>query len=188
MTTEHVTWLVWAILALAALEDMWRLRIANLFPVLLVILFPVWVWIVGVAPGLWENVALFGLTLAVGLFMFARKWLGGGDVKLLAAIALWFNFQGGLTLLISVTIGGGLLALGFIFVRRFIPARVYDQTGWAALKPKGPIPYGLAIAVGAILCSQLQGFSPTKPSNMLSVDLKAMATAANREIVRQPAR
>src|SRR3989442_289230 len=36
-----------------------------------------------------SGLALAGVVLAGGIVLFARHWLGGGDVKLLAATALW---------------------------------------------------------------------------------------------------
>ena len=41
---------------------------------------------------LWQNLVVFLALLAVGTPMFAAGKLGGGDVKLLAAVGLWFSF------------------------------------------------------------------------------------------------
>lgn len=65
--------------------------------------------------------------------------LGGGDVKLLAALSLWFTPVGYVQMLVVMSVFGGFLAIGFI-VRRLV------------FKPKTPgrLPYGVAIAIGGL--------------------------------------
>ena len=63
-------------------------------------------------------------------------------------------------LLFSIVVGGGVVAVTLIVLRRVVPQRTYDRTGWIVFAPRGPIPYGLAIAIGAIACSIFQGFNP----------------------------
>ncbi len=148
------------LLLCAAAQDMWKLRISNFFPVAIVGLYFARAMSIGFQTDMWQNLALFLFTLSAGIFLFAKKWLGGGDVKLFAAAALWFDFSAAPYLLFAITLGGALVALVFIFVRRLLPSRFADRIGWAALKAKGPIPYGLAISAGAILCSQVYAFNP----------------------------
>lgn len=142
----------------AALQDAWRLRISNLFPVLIIVCFADWVALVGPETALWENLVAFLLCLSVGLFLFSRNWLGGGDVKLLAALALWFDLDGFGRLMLFTMMGGGVVALLLIFFRRLLP--VPAGNGFAAMRKRGPIPYGLAIAAGALLVIHLQGVNP----------------------------
>lgn len=146
----------------AALQDSWRLRISNLFPIAIIACFAGWVAVIGPQFDLWQNLVAFLLCLAVGLFLFSREWLGGGDVKLLAALALWFDLSGAGQFLMFTMIGGGLVALALIAFRRLLPATA--GTGVAAFRRRGPIPYGLAIAVGALLAIHLHGVNPQPPS------------------------
>ena len=170
MIPDIVIYLLYALLAGAAAMDLWRLRIPNFFPVAIVALYVVWFAINVPFLGIWQNAVMFAVTLAGGTFLFTKGWLGGGDAKLLAAIALWFDFMGGASLLFYVSIGGAVLSLIFIFLRRMIPANVAARTNAATLKARGPIPYGIAIAGGAALAiltgqinpapaSQQQGFT-----------------------------
>jgi prepilin peptidase CpaA len=92
---------------------------------------------------LWQNGALFLGLLLLGTFAFATGNLGGSDVKLLAALGLWFDFRDSVLLVIAVTIPGGLLALVMIIGRRLI-ARVRKRPA-----KRGMIPYGIAIVAGA---------------------------------------
>jgi prepilin peptidase CpaA len=148
------------LVVLAALQDVAQLRISNLFPVSVVALFAAWVAVRGLEADLWQNGLAFLVTLLVGMLLFSRGWLGGGDVKLLAAIALWFDISGGLALVVYVAMGGGLLALLFLIARRLIPAPRNGRTRPPALTPRGPIPYGIAIAAGTILCLAWHGPNP----------------------------
>lgn len=152
------------ILAGAAGEDLWRLRISNIFPVALVALFVIAITIMGAPRDIWQNGIGFLAMLAVGLLLFAQKWLGGGDVKLMAATALWFNFAGLWKLIFWVTVTGALLAIILIISRRlFLRAKTNTGESHPVMVAKGPIPYGMAIAAGGIVAA-LQG--ATNPAIM----------------------
>jgi prepilin peptidase CpaA len=83
---------------------------------------------------------------AVGLLLFAKGWMGGGDVKLIAAIAAWTGHLGLLPFLVGVSLSGGVLALVLIVARRVYAGRV----GPRILAADAPLPYAVAIAGGAI--------------------------------------
>jgi prepilin peptidase CpaA len=174
MTVQMFTLAFCSILMFAAAQDVWQLRISNIFPVALVALYIGWVAFSGFEFDIWQNLVVFTFTFATGLFLFSRQWLGGGDVKLLASAALWFDLSAAPYLLLCVTLGGAAISLGFIIVRRFVPTGVHERTGWVALKRKGPIPYGLAIAAGAILCGQVYGYNPTGKLDLVQNNLPAM--------------
>lgn len=143
------------LLAAAAVEDAIRLRISNITVLLVLIGAIAAAVLVGPEISLWKNLVVFLGLLAVGTPMFAAGKLGGGDVKLLAAAGLWFDFAGGLWMLICVAIAGGVLALIVIALRAF---------GWSEglrqrvvlLRPKAGIPYGVAIAAGALIAMALE--------------------------------
>ena len=88
--------------------------------------------------------------LLAGIVMFTFRWIGGGDAKLLAASALWVGLPGLAPFLFWTAIAGGFLSMLLIAARRRPAGAVAD--GWAGrLFTKGePVPYGLAIAVGAL--------------------------------------
>ena len=88
----------------------------------------------GAAVQLGMAVAVFGV-LAVAFFI---GMMGGGDVKLAAALALWFGPVGTLHFLVWMSIAGGLLTIGLMMAHR-----VRQMPG----RPE--IPYGVAIAIGA---------------------------------------
>jgi prepilin peptidase CpaA len=149
--TGNVILILYVLLAFAAAMDIWLLRISNGFPLAIVALFLAWLYLCGVDRNLWQNGVMFAVTLVGATMFFSRGWIGGGDAKLLAAIALWFDFKGGAALLFYVSLGGAMLSLVFVMLRRMQPASFAARHEIRALKPRGPIPYGVAIASGAAL-------------------------------------
>ena len=157
-------WLVIAAcvtVALAALQDLATLRIYNLWSLALILLFGAWAWTsVGLDSALLHNLTFALAIFALGALLFWLGWFGGGDVKLMAACALWFDWTAGSIYLIAVLLGGGVLSLMLIFGRRLAAAFISQEISWPALKPRGPIPYGVAIAAGAILSLSIGGPRP----------------------------
>ena len=158
LTAEAPQWLalILAILLIAAaVEDAVRLRISNLTVGLVLVTAIVAVITAGFELRLWQNLVVFLALLATGTSMFAAGKLGGGDVKLLASVGLWFDFAGALWLLVAVALAGGVLALLVLVIRSFnwseeIRRRV------VLLRPGGGIPYGVAIAAGALIAMAFQ--------------------------------
>jgi prepilin peptidase CpaA len=73
--------------------------------------------------------------------------MGGGDVKLAAALALWFKPFTTLKILVIMSLAGGLLTLVVLLVHK--------KRGKAPIagdiSPARPeVPYGVAIAIGAL--------------------------------------
>jgi len=101
---------------------------------------PFW-WSLGLP--LWPDAALqLGVAAIVfGLFAiaFALGAMGGGDVKLVAAIALWLPFQAVAALLFIMSLAGGVLTLA-MWIRHKLARR----------GEKLEIPYGVAIAFGGL--------------------------------------
>jgi prepilin peptidase CpaA len=145
-----VVFLMLALVA-AALEDALRFRISNITCVAVFAAALVAMAVHGLSWDLWQNALLCVAILAVGTMAFAAEWLGGGDVKLLAAIALWFDLSAAAGLIAAVFVAGGFVALLYITVRRLVNA-----TRLSAAR-KGRVPYGLAIVAGAafIFTSQI---------------------------------
>lgn len=149
------------ILGAAAGQDIWQLRISNMFPVALILLFVGANLALGMPSDVWQNAIGFAAMLTVGLLLFAKRWLGGGDVKLFAATAIWFNFAGLWKLIFWVTAAGALLALVLIISRRLLFASGAVASGnHPVLVAKGPIPYGMAIAAGGLIAALQSATNP----------------------------
>jgi prepilin peptidase CpaA len=148
---QWLVWIVGALLAAAAIEDAARLRISNLICVGVLVLGLVAMAMVPSARGLWQNFAVFTAVLVAGTFLFSAGKLGGGDVKLLATLSLWFSFDGALMLLSSVFLAGGLVAMAYL-ARRFL---LTTPRPGGALPTSTRIPYGIAIALGGTIALAL---------------------------------
>ena len=148
------------LLAAAASQDIYQLRISNIFPVAIFLLFPVYAVAKGVDATIWQNGAVFLAVLALGILAFGARWLGGGDVKLLAATALWFDISGAAWLIGMIAVLGAVVALLFMLLRRIIPEPALLRSGIASLERRGPIPYSLGIAAGAFAAIAAGHVSP----------------------------
>jgi prepilin peptidase CpaA len=133
---------VLAVLLIWIMIDDWRRHIIeDWVNILILIGAPLWWWANGEA--LWPDIAIH---LAIGLvtfgfftLMFMIGQMGGGDVKLLTALSLWFGFTLYVGLLQVMAVVGGLLTIAML-----INHRVRKRTG----RPGSP--YGIAIAVAAL--------------------------------------
>jgi prepilin peptidase CpaA len=140
------------LLAAGAAEDAVRMRISNITCGLIFAAAIVAMAVVGPEVRVWQNFVVFAALLAAGTPLFAAGKMGGGDVKLFAASGLWFDIQGGVLLLTSVLIAGGVLALAVLAVRMF---------NWSegtlgrvqVLRAGAGIPYGMAVAAGALIAT-----------------------------------
>ena len=105
----------------------------------------------------WEFSEIFqhflagGVVLLVGISFFVMNILGGGDVKVLAAAAVWSGFSGLFALLFWVALVGGALALTLILFRAVaMPQRWQSRRWFARLHGEAGVPYGVAISFGAL--------------------------------------
>ena len=135
-----------AILVWAAVGDMRRLIIPNWISVAIAGLYVLHVATSPAPVSLLGGVAVGAATLAAGFVLFACNLIGGGDVKLMSAIALWAGPVRILEFLFVTAIVGGFVAGGML-VRRWHLAPAGGMSG--AVAPT-EVPYGVAIAVGGI--------------------------------------
>ncbi len=147
-----------ATLIWAAASDMMSLKIPNRTVLTILALFPIYISSAG--PSSWSLAALGGSLLvaaiifAVGFIMFAFNLFGGGDVKMLAAVALWAGPSHIVMLLLGTALIGGFLALALASPLRlllpYLAAATNTNTDFERLMSQ-PIPYGVAIAAGGLL-------------------------------------
>ncbi|HYD38289.1 MAG TPA: prepilin peptidase [Allosphingosinicella sp.] len=130
-----------AALVAAAVGD-WRERIIpnRLNAGIALLAVPYW-WSIGLPlwPGMALQLALGAAVFALFAIAFRFGAMGGGDVKMAAAVALWLPFAGVVKLIVIMSIAGGVLTLAMLAAHRMAKA---------AGQPE--IPYGIAIAFGGI--------------------------------------
>jgi prepilin peptidase CpaA len=134
-----------ALVILGGVRDLVSYRIPNWISLALIASFLLAV--VGL------DLALGVGALAAGAAMFALGWIGGGDAKLFAAAALWLGWPAAQTYLMVTALSGGLLSLLLLSLRASA-ARSFVLAGPAwfvrLAAPGESVPYGVAIAVGAL--------------------------------------
>lgn len=93
------------------------------------------------------------LVFAAGAILFVRGFLGGGDVKLLTAAAIWVGWNELLAYLLATAVLGGALALFVLFLRNFPVAPFFGSLPGLqnCLAGDKEIPYGAAIGLAAII-------------------------------------
>ena len=130
-----------ALLIVAAVLDLKSRNIPNGLNLAIALLaIPFW-WATGLDP--WPDMAL---QLAVGALVFGAfaiafylGGMGGGDVKMLGALALWLPWQAVLVLLVIMSLAGGVLTLVMVVRQRL-----------ARKEGRPEIPYGVAIAFAGL--------------------------------------
>jgi len=141
------------LLAWAGFSDFRTYLIPNSVSFSVALLYPAHV-LASPVPVDWVGALIVGFVmLAVGIVMFALKYAGGGDVKLLAAAALWAGPSQVLGFVLLTTLaGGGLAILTESYLQHLRPwptgALAADES--AAVKLHSSVPYGIAIAIGGL--------------------------------------
>jgi prepilin peptidase CpaA len=138
------------LMLMAALEDAWRMEIADWTNGAVAASALAAVAVVGPAGGLWQNMLLCAAVLGVGTLLFQAGGMGGGDVKLMAASALWFDLSSGWKLFVLIAMVGGVETLILLGLRK-LPWSEATRTRHLPLRQGEGIPYGIAIAVGVAL-------------------------------------
>ena len=145
MHGEPIIYLLWAGLAIAlvvaAITDLKSRQISNRLNLVIALGAPLF-WIASGMQFWPDMVQQIGLALAIFTIfagMFAIGAMGGGDVKLLSALALWLHWLTFIELLIVMSLAGGILTL-LMMIRKKI------QKSDEPLK----VPYGVAISFSGL--------------------------------------
>ncbi|MEO9601393.1 prepilin peptidase [Parasphingorhabdus sp.] len=145
MDSETFIYLLWAGLAIAlivaAITDLKNRHISNWLNLGIALGAPVF-WMVSgmtVWPDMIGQIGLAAIIFTIFAGLFAIGAMGGGDVKLLTALALWMHWLTFLELLVIMSIAGGVLTLLMMISKNI-------------QKTEGPIkvPYGVAIAFAGL--------------------------------------
>lgn len=153
-----------ALVLTAAVSDAASFTIPNWIPLALLGLFPVAGLAVGLPlPTLGLHLALGFAALIAGMAMFALRWMGGGDAKLIAAVVLWLGLPALPAFALGTAALGGGLAIVLLTLRS-IHLRPMVMLGprWVnrLADSKAGIPYGVAIAGGTLAAFAASPFAP----------------------------
>ncbi|GMM93316.1 prepilin peptidase [Qipengyuania sp. MTN3-11] len=145
-------------LLFAGFTDLKSRRIANWLNAAIAIAAPAFWWASGLDPwpGIAQQLGVALATFAVCAGLFAIRMMGGGDVKLLTALALWIPPAAFLKLVVVMALAGGVLTI--VFGAWHITRRRRDRIA---------IPYGVAIAFGALWVIGTEGLARDSAISMI---------------------
>jgi prepilin peptidase CpaA len=140
--TELLLGLLAILLLVAAVIDVRTFTISNSLNLSIALLAPIY-WL-SIAMPIWPGAAI-QLAVGAGVFTllaaaFYAGMMGGGDVKLAAALALWFSPASAVKFLVFMSLAGGVLTLVVVALHK-----MRRKSG----RPE--IPYGVAIAFGGLV-------------------------------------
>ncbi|WP_338144378.1 A24 family peptidase [Neoroseomonas marina] len=161
MTTASTLFLIAALplLAIAAARDVATRLIPDGISIAIAVMGLVTRGVVG-----WSE-ALVSLGVAAGLFLLLlllamRGALGGGDVKLMAAMATGLAPADTWSFIVATVMAGGILGLAYLFARHLVPEASLAPGGALLrrvmavearrIRRRGPLPYAVAIAAGGM--------------------------------------
>jgi prepilin peptidase CpaA len=152
-TSVHLLVMVlfFGLLAVAVLTDVEAFRIPNRLCLALAAIYPAHV-LASPIPVDWPGAVMLAVAVfAAGLVPFAAGWVGGGDVKLMAATALWVGPASFSLFVLVTSLMGGVIGVLMLSRFRFVVAQIADTVGYNDIRDiilGRSIPYGVAIAVG----------------------------------------
>ena len=150
-----------AVVIIAAMRDVTTFTIPNWLSFAAVLIFFPAALLVHLPLRALELSVLVGfVALALGILMFSVGWIGGGDAKLFAACAFWLGWPAILPFLMWTSLAGGVLALTLLWSRKVAATMPSVGPVWFGrlMQAGGDVPYGLAIAVGALIAFPSSAF------------------------------
>ena len=152
-----------ALMAFAASSDLFTMTISNRLTLVLAGAFFPLTLLTGMSlTAIGWHLAAAGLVLVCAFIFFWRGWIGGGDAKLVTATALWFGFDHLFEFMIYAALLGGVLTVVILQFRKLPLPGVLARQAWIQrLHEKGGgVPYGIALAGGAMLVYPHTGWMP----------------------------
>lgn len=142
-----------ALVILGGVYDLTTMKIPNWISIALVVAFLPVALVVGLP--LQDMAIALGVgfaALVVGITLFAFRILGGGDAKIMAASIVWLGVSGLVPFVLATAVAGGALSVLLLMARKWVQMLPVKLPPWLQnlMQPKGDIPYGVAIAVGAV--------------------------------------
>jgi prepilin peptidase CpaA len=150
------------ILAIIAYGDVRTRRIPNVLAAAIATLGLVRMMLAGDPVATVHTLEAGAAVFAAAFLLFWRGAIGGGDAKLVAAMALLISYQNLFSFLFLMSLCGGALALAILardklrprFWRLSRPARMPSATeaaGCIAAAVRSTVPYGVAIAAAGVI-------------------------------------
>ena len=156
--TQILAMILAGLLVWAAIVDLRTRTIPDWLNIAVAVMAPLFWWASGIAfyPDAVERICGAFLIFMVFFGMFSLGGMGGGDVKMGGAIALWFTPFATLKFFVITSLAGGFVSI----------AAWYFHHKIRRLEGKTEVPYGVAITFGGLwllaqrFLNQFAGMSP----------------------------
>jgi prepilin peptidase CpaA len=157
------------ILAMIAYGDVRTRRIPNALCIAIAMLGLIRITLVHDPVAASHTLAAGAVVFVTGFLVFWRGAIGGGDAKLLAAMALLIGYHELVSFLFLMSLCGGALALA-ILARDHLRPRLLRHSRMASVPPpdisgcrvasiRSTVPYGVAIAASGAIMLIVEAFS-----------------------------
>ena len=132
-----------------------RYIIPNWLVGLLLLLYPIMLYLAPAPKPDWVTALVIGFVVfALGFVIFILKVMGGGDIKLMAALGIWAGRESIFDFVIMIALFGGILAIVLWLTRKLLPF-IIDKSKSRPLprilKDDNMVPYGVAIAIAFLI-------------------------------------
>lgn len=148
-----LTFITICFLTYAIFTDVRNFTIPNFVSLAIILFFVPWAFTVDFSlDAVASRFLVAAAVLAIGFFLFMLRVLGGGDVKLIAAVSLWIGPENILQFFFLIALIGGVLGLVLILFRRMTLPQGLRQYSWVEKQYSNTteVPYALAISPAAI--------------------------------------
>lgn len=130
------------LLVSAGIQDARTREIADWKNIAIAAIAPLW-WLTN-GWAVWPDIAILvgvaAIVFALFVGAFYMNWMGGGDVKMIGALALWLPYNALVWMLVVMSLIGGALTLLLLIESKLLKKSEQPE-----------IPYGVAIAIAALL-------------------------------------
>lgn len=144
----------------AVYSDLVSLTLSNRLCLTTALLYPVYLLVIYVdghglpVQDIMVSVAISAVIFIICVGFFALNIMGGGDVKLIPAVALWAGAAHILNYLFITSLVGGLFAAAIIVKNRIKASKYYKSSVNINLsvqkESESVVPYGVGIAIGGL--------------------------------------
>jgi prepilin peptidase CpaA len=164
------------IVVVAAVTDCWKGKIYNWLTLPALAIAPLWHAFRAGWGGFWFSLAGFGIVagILVALTLLAGKGLGGGDLKLMAAVGALGGWHFALWALLFIALSGVVIAVPVMLRRRIVGYTLRNlavnlslrymadqrEVSVAEGSRGGRVPYGVSIALGTLIALFYSGIIP----------------------------
>ncbi len=156
-----------AFAVLGGVSDFRGLVIPNLYSLIVLACFAVaftgvayGLNVTGVFHALISHLSAAGVIFVITMGLYVARMIGAGDSKFATALALWAGLEGLSAFLFFMAVMGGVLAAFTLYFRKSKPFKNPLAGSWIEKAQNGEnsVPYGIAIAAGALVALLQNGF------------------------------